>query len=326
MDSNLRKASVIINNETRGAPLKIVFIVLGIIVFVRGIQLLFFCGQPFPGIEADRILFETLDISDCEINLYRKGVSAICGLHAIVVGVIRFRAAFTEKVAELCFLMEYLVFVDMLYASLFIFASEAAFQAPVIVTGTTWIGLLYEIYILRKAKKAYVDRQNERRQNPPNRASVLIVEETRGVPLRIVQIILAVIAFFRGIQFYFFCGQPIPGNEADGIFFESLGFEDCKTNMVRKALSMIYGGHGILIAMIRWRIATTKHVADLHHSLFIIVINDLLFVVVYVMCWEVAMEHTRMVSLTLPIALAHEAYIFSNARRAYINREKEKVA
>mmetsp|Transcript_21218 Transcript_21218/g.25252 ORF Transcript_21218/g.25252 Transcript_21218/m.25252 type:complete len:197 (+) Transcript_21218:120-710(+) len=156
------------------------------------------------------------------------------------------------------------------------------------------------------------------------RSSMIIVDETRGAPLKIIPFLISILWFIRGVQFYFFCGHPFPGIEADRIAFDNWGGVDVCKDPFHKALSGLVGVHFLIVAAIRFNIATTEHVADLYHDMLLIVFVDILYCGLIIRTWDAFSENPIVLTISVPFGCVHEMYVLYKARNAHIKRQEMK--
>ena len=148
-------------------------------------------------------------------------------------------------------------------------------------------------------------------------SSIIIVDETRGAPLKIISFVMGILWLLRGIQFFFFCGQPVPGIETDRILFSQMGMEDCKTNPFQESMSGLVGIHFIIVAAIRIKTSVTEHVADLYQTMILAVTIDILYVLLIMRCWDAFSQNPIALTMVVPIGCLYEMYILYKARNAY---------
>lgn len=150
------------------------------------------------------------------------------------------------------------------------------------------------------------------------RASALIVGETRGVPLKVISLILCGIFTVVGGRNFFFCGQPVFGLDVDAM--ET--FQNCKEDAFQYGWSATGGLGLILMAAIRYHMCMTEQVADLYHSMKLLVLGD------WMIAWIVINVGFDKAPLLYSVSsfsgAIYETYVLTVARRAYLVRQKQK--
>ena len=159
------------------------------------------------------------------------------------------------------------------------------------------------------------------------RDSLFIVNETRGVPFKIVSLLLAFMFFITGVRDIVAPSYPISGTDYERERLGSL-FVDHPDENVNKHKDLWYyyaglvGLFALLNAALRFVMATTSHVAELYQTMqFIVGIDFGLLALSY-----------RMGITKMPIfyvvmlggAFIYETYILSIARKAHLSRMKMK--
>lgn len=107
------RSSVVLVREARGAPYKILSIILASFFTACGLRDLFFCATPFTSDPKEELLLSAF--KDCKTDIYQEGVSGMLGTLLIVVAMMRFHMCFAETTADLYKSMIPLVFTDVVF-------------------------------------------------------------------------------------------------------------------------------------------------------------------------------------------------------------------
>lgn len=151
-----------------------------------------------------------------------------------------------------------------------------------------------------------------------SRSSTAVVEETRGVPFKLLSLLLGVVFVVPSIRNFFFCKCGFTEFDAQSL---AEWYPDCDSDRFHRLSADMSGMCGLFFALIRFHVATTTHVADLYLSMKALVFMDTVALWILI---RLGLQETP--SLLYPsmvlASLIYEVYIFMVARKAYIARSK----
>ena len=156
-----------------------------------------------------------------------------------------------------------------------------------------------------------------------NRSSVVIVDETRGVPFQVVSLLLGCLYCACGVRSIFVCDVPLPFEGADMKQLLDELWPDCQTNKARGLVAGVCGIYAIISGVLRLQVGTTTHVADLYNAMALLELSNVLIFVCLIKTdsfWDIPMFFQAYTTLSL----VYEGYVLYISRRAYISRLKMK--
>ena len=162
----------------------------------------------------------------------------------------------------------------------------------------------------RKSSQVYRDRP-----------SVVVVQDTRGLPLTILSYILSLQFAIAGLRHIFFCNVPISGTVHERQMLSQM-FSDCTNNKHGQFASDMLGIYLLTQAAIRFHMATAIHVADLYLTLLILTMADVCMLLA-VLRRGIEDEPIYYVILGAG-SILYEALTLVEARKAYLSRLKMK--
>lgn len=139
------RQSLLIVNETRGVPLKIISLLIGCYFFLRSGQILFVCDLS----EESPIYTSLLSVwAECKSNPYQLAVSRLVAFLFFLLGCLRLQVALTEHVADLYNALLYLVASNYYSFFTIVHVKRSGGDVPPFAFVPILAGVLYESYIL----------------------------------------------------------------------------------------------------------------------------------------------------------------------------------
>lgn len=153
-----------------------------------------------------------------------------------------------------------------------------------------------------------------------SRSSVAVVLEARGLPLKVLSLMLSAGYILVGLNQLFRCSKPLTWNEQEAHLMEF--FADCDTHYLPHVWAMIIGSQTAMQGILRFYMATVVNVGDLYTILAKLVLVDWLSVL---LALRLGLANVNPVYFALSIsAVVYETYAFSIAQQAHLARLKEK--
>lgn len=148
-----------------------------------------------------------------------------------------------------------------------------------------------------------------------SRSSVAVVAETRGVPLQVLSLMLAI----SGLRCILACDTALPG---EGDMVKTVLTEmwpECRTNPYQGFSSGIAGAFCLMQSYTRFQTGTCQHVADLYNAMSMLVFSDIIIFYLQLRLYSmIPIFYQAYVGLSL----VYEIYVLIAARRAHIARLK----
>ena len=102
--------------------------------------------------------------------------------------------------------------------------------------------IIFDLVVVKKIYQQEASKMAKQRRDTANdagRSSMVLTEETRGVPYKWISVFISVTYVFFGLRNIFFCGARLPVGEGEELVMDM--WTDCKEDKVKTIFEGLHG-------------------------------------------------------------------------------------